>query len=151
MLLAVHAPHAVAVRAHAVRAADAAAAVRTGAPGVARSVDGAVQRAAALWDRQLFFEVHEVLEEVWQRTTGFERQALQGLIQIAVAFHHLAHGNVRGARKLLAEGRERLAATPAALPVLDAPGLLATTSYWADALAVGSTPTDAPPRLPLVA
>jgi len=56
-----------------------------------------VTRAAALWDARLFFEVHEVLEAVWQRAAGETRQALQGLIQIAVAFYHLAGGNLRAA------------------------------------------------------
>jgi hypothetical protein len=149
-LLAVHAAHTAAVRAHAARAVDAGAAFRARPSAAAGSVDGALQRAATLWDRRLFFEVHEVLEDVWQRTAGSERQALQGVIQIAVAFHHLAHGNVRGARKLLEEGRERLAATPAVLPALDAPALLASTAYWETALASGSAPTDTPPRLPLV-
>lgn len=148
-LLDVHAPHAAGVRAHAARALAAAAAIRVVAPAAAGSVGGAVERAAVLWDRRLFFEVHEVLEEVWQRTAGPERQALQGVIQIAVAFHHLAHDNVRGARKLLQEGRERLAATAAALPVLDAARLVDATAYWETALAAGSMPTDAPPRLPL--
>jgi hypothetical protein len=148
-LLDVHAPHAAAVRAHAARAVAAAAVIRAGAPPPAGSVAGAVERAAVLWDRQLFFEVHEVLEDVWQRTAGAERQALQGVIQIAVAFHHLAHGNVRGARKLLEEGRARLAATPGALPSLDAAALVAATAYWETALATGSTPSGTPPRLPV--
>jgi hypothetical protein len=145
----VHAPHAAGLRAHAARALAAAVAIRAFTPAAPGSIAGAVERAAVLWDRQLFFEVHEVLEEVWHRTAGPERQALQGVIQIAVAFHHLAHGNVRGARKLLQEGRERLAATAATLPMLDAAELLGATAYWETALAAGSMPTGAPPRLPV--
>jgi len=148
-LLAVHAAYADAIRAHAARAAEAAASFRADRAAAADSVDGAVQRAAALWNRRLFFEVHEVLEDVWQCTGGDERQALQGVIQIAVAFHHLAHENVRGARKLLVEGRERLAAHARALPSLDVAGLLAATAYWETALASGSAPTEAPPGLAL--
>ena len=147
-LLAVHAAYADAVRAHAGRAAAAASSFRADAA-AADSVDGALQRAAALWNHRLFFEVHEVLEEVWQCTGGAERQALQGVIQIAVAFHHLAHGNVRGARKLLVEGRERLAAHARALPSLDAAALLEASAYWETALASGSVPTEAPPGLAL--
>ena len=106
--------------------------------------------AAALWAEGLFFEVHEVLEDVWQRTAGAERQALQGVIQIAVAFHHLAHGNRRGARSLLGEGRARLAAVPPeTLATVDLRALLAETAAWEAAFAEGTSPAAAPPPLRL--
>ncbi len=149
-LLPVHAPHAAAVAAHARRALRAAAAFRRGPPGA--GVVRACRVAAALWNEGLFFEVHEVLEAVWRTAAGTERQALQGVIQIAVAYHHLAHGNRRGARSLLAEGRSRLASVPTtALPALDVAGLLAATAPWEAALARRETPADEPPRLALAA
>ena len=148
-LLAVHAPHADAVAAHATRAL-AAARQRHGAPpadGTAR----ACRVAAALWNEQLFFEVHEVLEAEWKNARGAERQALQGLIQVAVAFHHLGHGNRRGARTLLAEGRARLAAVPeTTLPGIDVSRLLGDTAPWEAALAGGDEPVGDPPRLATV-
>lgn len=64
--------------------------------------------AAALFDAGLHFEVHELLEPYWTRAEGPERQALQGLIQIAVGYQHLANGNLAGARALLAEGSARV-------------------------------------------
>ena len=66
--------------------------------------------AATLFDAGLHFEVHELLEPHWVRAAGREREALQGLIQIAVGYQHLADGNVQGARALLAEGPRRLIA-----------------------------------------
>jgi hypothetical protein len=150
-LLAVHAPHRDAVRAHATRAARAAAAHRARpAPGDTGPIERAIRHAIVLWNEQLFFEVHEVLEEVWRNATGDTRTALQGLIQIAVAFHHLAYGNRRGARTLLAEGRTRLAACPPhTLPAINAAGVLADTAPWDTALARGGTaPGSDPPRLP---
>jgi len=60
--------------------------------------------AARLFDAGLYYEVHEVLEPYWMRAEGGDREALQGLIQIAVGFQHLANGNVTGARGLLADG-----------------------------------------------
>jgi len=60
--------------------------------------------AASLFDVGLYYEVHEVLEPCWMRAEGDDREALQGLIQIAVGFQHLANGNVTGARGLLADG-----------------------------------------------
>ncbi|HEV7730925.1 MAG TPA: DUF309 domain-containing protein [Candidatus Binatia bacterium] len=149
-LLAVHAPWEPAIRAHATRALRAAAAPRPPASGAA--VTDAVGRAAVLWNEQLFFEVHEVLEAVWVRETGDVRQALQGLIQIAVAYHHLAHGNPRGARTLLREGRARLEATAHDLvPLLDRTALLDDTAVWQTALEsdAPSPPGSTPPRLRL--
>ncbi len=147
-LLDVHAAWDAAIRAHAARALRAAAAHRARvAPDEA--VARAVVQAAALWNEGLFFEVHEVLEAVWQRETGERRQALQGVIQIAVAYHHLAHGNPRGARTLLREGRARLAAVPpGTLPALDAGALLAATASAEVALTTaGAPPSLAAPSL----
>lgn len=63
--------------------------------------------AALLFDAGLYFEVHELLEPYWMRG-GLERDALQGLIQIAVGFQHLANGNIAGARSLLGDGCGRI-------------------------------------------
>lgn len=149
-LLAVHAAWAGAIRTHATRALRAAGTERARAGATRDAVEGAIVQAAALWNEGLFFEVHEVLEAVWQRETGDRRQALQGLIQVAVAWHHLAHGNPRGARTLLREGRARLAAAPAGtLPLVDVGALLADTKGAAVALASAAPPALEPPALGL--
>src|SRR5713226_7039257 len=64
----------------------------------------ALVAAALLFHAHLYFEVHELLEPYWLRAEGGDREALQGLIQIAVGFQHLANGNAAGARGLLADG-----------------------------------------------
>ena len=143
-LLDVHAPWDSAIRAQAARVLRAAAAHRGRAARPENAVERAIVHAVALWNEGLFFEVHEVLEAVWQRESGDRRQALQGLIQVAVAWHHLAHGNPRGARTLLREGRARLAASPpGTLPLLDRDALIADTEPAASALA-SSAAADAP-------
>jgi hypothetical protein len=68
----------------------------------------ALEQAALLWQGGLHFEVHEVLEPHWAKAEGHDRDVLQGLIQAAVGFHHLARGNPAGARSLLAEAAGRL-------------------------------------------
>jgi Domain of unknown function (DUF309) len=73
-----------------------------------RSRADALDAAAALFDAHLYFEVHELLEPYWRDARGTDRETLQGLIQAAVGYQHLANGNVAGARALLAEGRARL-------------------------------------------
>ena len=65
--------------------------------------------AAPLFEAGLYFETHEVLEPFWMRALGAEREALQGLIQVAVGFQHLANGNLDGARALLRDGATKLA------------------------------------------
>jgi predicted metal-dependent hydrolase len=74
------------------------------------ALERALDDAALLFDAGLYFEVHEVLEPHWQQASGQMREALQGLIQIAVGYQHLANGNVRGARSLLADGAARITA-----------------------------------------
>ena len=69
----------------------------------------ALKKGAVLFNHQLFFEVHEVLEAQWMKESGKEKLFLQGLIQIAVAFHHRERGNVRGALALLHDGVEKIA------------------------------------------
>lgn len=80
----------------------------------------ALAAATVLFDAGLYFEVHELLEPYWVATTGSEREALQGLIQVAVGLQHLANHNARGARALLEQGSERLRG--AELPGLDVAG-----------------------------
>lgn len=73
-------------------------------PSLARALD----EAADLFDARLYFEVHELLEPYWMRAESLEQEILQGLIQVAVGFHHLANGNLEGARSLLSEGSAKL-------------------------------------------
>jgi hypothetical protein len=77
-----------------------------GEPDAAEALDV----AATLFDAGLYFEVHELLEAHWFRAKGGEREALQGLIQIAVGFEHLVNGNRRGALTLLHDGAAKAAA-----------------------------------------
>jgi uncharacterized protein len=96
----------------ALRMLDRATTARDGDTLVAR-----LDRAARLADAGLFFEVHELLEPAWLRAEGDERLGLQGLIQVAVGFHHAAHGNREGALSLLGEGLAKLRAAAPALPL----------------------------------
>jgi len=90
------------------RALSAAAALAARPAGRLDSRADVLDAAAALVDAHLYFEVHELLEPFWRDAEGGEREALQGLIQVAVGYQHLANGNLAGARALLDEGRRRL-------------------------------------------
>ena len=91
------------------RAMSASAALAARSVGARiRSRSDVLDAAATLFDAHLYFEVHELLEPSWRDAQGSDREALQGLIQVAVGYQHLANGNFAGARALLEEGRGRL-------------------------------------------
>lgn len=56
-----------------------------------------------------FFEAHEILERFWIGYRGDDREFYRGLIQAAVALHHLTTGNTAGASSVAARARGKLA------------------------------------------
>ena len=54
-------------------------------------------RGVAEFNRQYFFEAHDLWEELWMETSGGHRVFYQGLIQTAVGFYHLSNENYKGA------------------------------------------------------
>jgi predicted metal-dependent hydrolase len=69
-----------------------------------------------------YYDCHETLEQCWQEQGRLEaatqqvmdphREWVQGLIQIAVGYHHLERDNVKGALKLLIRGFARIKKFP---------------------------------------
>jgi hypothetical protein len=57
-------------------------------------------QAIGLWNLGLFFEMHELLETIWQKTREPERSALKGWIQAAGVYEHFQRGKVDAARSL---------------------------------------------------
>ena len=53
-----------------------------------------------LWDQQLFFEVHEVLEHAWLTAAGAEKQILQAMIRAAGVYIKLEYGYPAAAGKM---------------------------------------------------
>ena len=47
-----------------------------------------------------FFKAHEVWEEIWLAAPEPDKTFLQGLIQLAAAFHHYSRGNREGGHSL---------------------------------------------------
>jgi hypothetical protein len=74
----------------------------------------AVARGAVLFDAGAFFRAHEVWEEHWRvETDETRRRFLQGLIQIAAAFHKLfVTGSADSALRLLTKGLAKLDRCP---------------------------------------
>jgi predicted metal-dependent hydrolase len=84
-------------------------------------VDGSFARGARLFDKGEFFEAHEVWEERWRVATDkVQRDFLQGLIQVAAAFHKLlVMKSAEGASRLLAKGLAKLDACPTEVQGVD--------------------------------
>lgn len=61
-----------------------------------------------LWNRHLFFEVHEWFEKKWLNSVGAEKQLLQALIRAAGVYHLLEHGRQAGAERLAAKAADGL-------------------------------------------
>ena len=66
--------------------------------------ESVLAKAAALFNRKLYFECHDLLEEAWAGARGPERDFLQALIHIAVGMYHVAAGNQKGAVSQLDQG-----------------------------------------------
>ena len=107
------------------------------------------QEGIALFNRGQYFDCHEVLEEVWLEFSGERKKFLQGLIQLAVALHHLRNNNPVGAGRLLAAAVEKLALDSPERKFFDVEGLLtAVASLRKQLAASGTTPSDwTPPQI----
>jgi predicted metal-dependent hydrolase len=66
-------------------------------------------RGLELMRSERWFEAHEELEDEWRETTGPERDFLQGLVHVTVAWHHASRGNAAGASRQLEKATRRLA------------------------------------------
>ena len=71
-------------------------------------VKEAKRQALIIWNHGLFFEVHEHLERIWQKTAGDEYQALKGLIQAAGVYIHLEYDHRAAAEKLAFKSSNRI-------------------------------------------
>lgn len=59
-----------------------------------------------------FWEAHESWETLWLASTTDVKRFLQGLIQVAAAYHHVKRGTLRGAPRLFEAGMAKLAPFP---------------------------------------
>src|SRR5258708_19892761 len=85
-----------------------------------------------LFNRTHFFDAHEVLEDVWRAAPydQFLRRHLQGMVQLAVAFHHHSKGNYVGARSVLERAIRNLNGADSSFPELDLDRLRAELEIW---------------------
>jgi uncharacterized protein len=68
-----------------------------------------LERGLELLHDCAWFDAHEAFEDEWRDATGRDRDFLQGLVHVAVAWHHAAKGNQRGTAGQLEKAARRLA------------------------------------------
>jgi uncharacterized protein len=95
------------------------------------------QRGVSHFNAREFFEAHEVWEEIWLVESEPERTFLQGIIQIAAAFHHYCRANPDGAESLLAAGIVKLSRFPAHHRGLAIEDLRTAAKRWARSIGEG--------------
>jgi predicted metal-dependent hydrolase len=74
---------------------------------------GALAEGLRLYEAGKFFEAHEFWESVWLGAQEPDKTFLQGLIQVAAAFHHWQGQNPLGTALLLQAALLRLERYPA--------------------------------------
>ncbi len=82
-------------------------------PPVALEAPEAVTEARSLFNEHRFWEVHEVLEGLWKKKTGSEKQLVQGLILAAAALVHAQKNEIPVIWPMLQDAMRRLEGQPA--------------------------------------
>ncbi len=109
-------------------------------------------RGIDLFNHAHFFDAHEVLEDVWRSlprdppSRRHFRLHLQGVVQLAVAFHHESKGNHLGANSVLERALRNLNGADGSFPDVDLPRLRADLARWQKYLA-GAAPRPKAPHI----
>jgi uncharacterized protein len=99
--------------------------------------DRLFQKGLEAFNSSHFYDAHEHWEEVWLETQNPDKMFLQGLIQVAAAFHHYFRDNRVGCRNLLRAGLTKLECFPQAHYGLAIEPLRASVRMWLAMLQTG--------------
>jgi predicted metal-dependent hydrolase len=103
-------------------------------PALDAEEQAAFLRGVDEFNRGLYFECHDTLEDLWSGLRGPSRDFFQGLIQVAVTFHHVSNGNAPGAISMIDRALGRFRAYPARYFGLDLDAQRAELAAWRDLL-----------------
>jgi predicted metal-dependent hydrolase len=92
-----------------------------------------------------YFEAHEELEDEWRDAPAPERDFLQGLVHVAVAWHHAARGNRPGCERQLEKATRRLGGYRPEHRGVDVEAVLGGVQRAQAIVASGSLSLPAPP------
>jgi uncharacterized protein len=88
----------------------------------------------SLFNDAQFFAAHEELEDVWRAAPPENKKFLQGVVQIAVAFHHYSTGNRIGMRSVLERAIKNLSEPSGSFGQIELRSLLTSLGQWREAL-----------------
>jgi uncharacterized protein len=91
-----------------------------------------------------YFDAHEELEDEWRVASEDERDFLQGLVHVAVAWLHAERGNRPGCERQLAKAARRLDRYAPEHRGVDVGAVLADVATAAELVAAGSLDLPAP-------
>ncbi len=101
--------------------------------------DVAYREGIELFNRGQFWHAHEAWEARWLHSSGYTRQFIQGLIQVAAALVHWQRGNQRGLLRNWHKAQINLSAVPSPYAGID----LTALGAWMDGMATHAI-TNAP-------
>jgi len=108
--------------------------------------EAAFQQGLALIGSGRFFAAHEELELAWRAAEAAERDFLQGLVHVAVAWYQAGRGRPVATASQLEKAARRLGPYAPAHRGVDVAGVLAQVELARAVVAAGSLDLD-PPRL----
>lgn len=93
---------------------------------IAGSIGELIERAIGLFDRERFFEAHELFEHLWNsgEIAEAERGFWKAATQVAVGCCHVQRGNAKGAAALLERAAAGLGASRPPRGLADTPALI---------------------------
>lgn len=123
------------------------------APVLSAEEQSLYEKGVGEFNARLFYECHDTLEDLWAGVRGPSRDFFQGLIQVAVGFHHLGNRNPVGAERLLGRALKRLEGYPDHYAGLALGELRGEVAEWRRALELESFDVSGrtPPQLSLAA
>ena len=110
--------------------------------------DRLFQKGLEAFNSAHFYDAHEIWEEIWLETANPEKMFLQGLIQVAAAFHHYSRDNCLGCSNLLQAGLTKLEQFPEEHRGIEIEPLRASVRVWLTILKTGKAPEKA--KIPII-
>lgn len=80
------------------------------------------------FNQRQFYACHDTLEALWIEAGEADKKFYQGILQVAVALHHLGNQNWRGAVILMGEGLHRLRSYPSIYARIDVESFIEQTA-----------------------
>jgi predicted metal-dependent hydrolase len=96
-----------------------------------------LEEGVALFNAQRFWHAHEAWERIWLAAEGKDKTFLQGLIQLAAAYHHVQRGTFRGGVRLFDAALSKLAPYPVHFLGVDRDEVVASAKKHRDCIARG--------------